>query len=72
MYNGALLPPLFYVQGSDSMTANRSLTITDTNIIYDTCSRAIWEPVVSFLASQTGASPTSVTAACTCSALLAC
>ena len=54
IYNGAILPPLVYVPGGSGIPANRSLTMSNAAIWYDTCTKAIWEPVVGFLSAQDG------------------
>ena len=51
LYNGAVLPPTFYVPASGP-AANRSLTLVNVSINYDTCAAHVWHPVSSAIASQ--------------------
>ena len=43
-----MLPPLIYVSGTNNITTtNASLTLSNMNIIYNTCYQEVWEPIVS-------------------------
>ena len=65
LYNGAILPPLIYVSGQGGVTSNRSLTLSNVLIQYETCSKEVWDPVVTFLARLPTVGPA-------CRACLAC
>ena len=53
LYNGGILPPVFYVPGTNSSAAaNRSLTLTNVTIAYDTCIYESWHNMSRAIAGQ--------------------
>ena len=53
IYNGGLLPPVFYVPGvNSSAAANRSLTFNNVTILYDSCVSEAWHNVTRAISAQ--------------------